>query len=188
MRLVLFFLLLTIYSCQDKTDRRNIIENQTDPVIFHSKKLQDSLDLFLNSVDSIKNPYDLLPEFMIRCMKSGNDTLIYFHAAIEFTRAKDITPIQDVIKGGIIYNNKPVIVRYNGIENLSGIVLENLLDSLIGTQIDTIDSKFMNNTYSIWESYATRTEKKYKIINNDSLLLLRSYHLGNKVHQESMAK
>ena len=178
-RTMIFMLLLSIISCNSSKNVSNLDTGNAQ--LFSVSKLQDSLDIFLNSIDSIPNPYGVGIEYMIRCIVEGTDTILYFHAAADFTPAHMMSfsnsgkESHDTIIGGVIYRHKPIIVRYHGIDSLAAIQ-NYILDSNIGNRIDSLKIPIDNPLG--WDAPMTVTYKKYKYIKPDSLLLIKQKHLG----------
>ena len=74
--------------------------------------------------------------------------------------------------------NKNIMVRSDIF--IDSILCNNNLDKTLGKQLDSIRQVVYNNPTG-WESPFYRTEKKYKFMYPDSLLLLESYYLGEKM-------
>lgn len=172
-------LLLSIISCNTSKNMNNL--GMGNNQLFSVSKLQDSLDLFLNSIDSIPNPYEAGIEYMIRCTVAGCDTLLYFHAAIDFTPAhmplinNSREDSYDIIIGGIMYEQKPIIVRYHGIDSID-VIQNHILDMDLGKRIDSL--KIPSGNPQGWDAPMSATYKKYKLVLPDSLVLLKHKHLG----------
>lgn len=181
----LLMMLFIISSCNTSNNSADslFIENNK---LFSISKLQDSLDVFLNSIDSIPNPYGAEIEYMIRCIVEESDTLLYFHAAADLTPTS--LPIiynlgketYDTIIGGVIYKQKPIIVRYYGIDSIP-VIQSHILDINIGKQIDSLKIPFDNPLG--WEAPISATYKEYKLIYPDSLFLLSYTHLGELIYE-----
>ena len=80
--------------------------------------------------------------------------------------------------GGLRIQNKNIMVRSDIF--IDSILCNNNLDKTLGKQLDSIRQVVYNNPTG-WESPFYRTEKKYKFMYPDSLLLLESYYLGEKM-------
>lgn len=176
----MMMILLIFVSCNGSKNRDDLVVLESKQ-LFSASKLQDSLDLFLNSIDSIPNPYGAGIEYMVRCIVVGCDTLLYFHAATDFTPAhmpsidNSGKESYDTIIGGIIYRQKPIIVRYHGIDSVD-VIQYNILDIDIGKRIDSL--KIPIDNPQGWDAPMSATYKKYKFVHPDSLFLLKHKHLG----------
>ena len=118
---------------------------------------------------------------MVRCIVVGCDTLLYFHAAVDVTPAH--MPLInssgkesfDTIIGGIMYRQKPIIVRYHGVDSVA-VIQNHILDIDIEKRIDSL--KIPIDNPQGWDAPMSATYKKYKFIYPDSLFLLKHNYLG----------
>lgn len=181
---IMTMMLLIFVSCNRSKSRDDlgVLESKQ---IFSIPKLQDSLDLFLDSIDSIPNPYGASIEYMIRFDLVGRDTLLYFDATADFTPAhipfinNSGEESYDTIIGGVMYKQKPIIVRYHRLDSIAGIQTH-ILDIDLGKRIDSLKIP-IDNPHG-WDAPMSATYKKYKYGYPDSLFLLKHIHLGKCIY------
>lgn len=187
---IMTMMLLIFVSCNRSKSRDNLGVLESKHVleskqIFSIPKLQDSLDLFLDSIDTIPNPYGANIEYMIRFDLVGRDTLLYFDAAADFTPAhmpfinNSGEETYDTIIGGIMYKQKPIIVRYHRLDSIA-VIQNHILDIDFGKRIDSLKIPIENPLG--WDAPMSATYKKYKYVYPDSLFLLRHRHLGKSIY------
>ncbi len=170
--LMLFVMMLAI-SCRHQAVRDKTNYDLDTMRLFTTQKLQDTLISFINSVDLLDYSGDMKMEYMVRCSIDKNDTILCIYAALDFLPAKESLPGQenDIIIGGLIYNEKPIIVRYYGIDSLR-VIDHDVLDINIAKQIDSLKKRedgceYVDSPYHF---------KMYRYIYPDSLLLLNVFN------------
>ncbi len=185
---VIFIIILCcIINCKDNRSCKSCY-NDNDAhycSLFSNHRLEDSLLTFIHSIDSIPNPWDILPEYMVLFEKShSGDTMLIFSCSIEYMPIDEYNrywnyekPCQFLL-GGLRIQNKNIMVRSDIF--IDSILCNNNLDKTLGKQLDSIRQVVYNNPTG-WEAPFYRTEKKYKFMYPDSLLLLESYYLGEKM-------
>jgi hypothetical protein len=160
---------------QESAETKSINVNESNS-IFLSKTINDTLIQFVNSIDSIPNPYNAPVMYIVICEKNKKDTTLRFYAYPGLLEAVDIDTnnnedkkISFKVIGGKQVKNKPVIIYSDGFNNLDGLVYK---DSL---SIDFVnENDFFNNYHGelyFW-SYYPITEWLYKLTDKDSLVLL----------------
>ena len=153
--------------------------------IFKSEKLQDTLILFLSSIDSIPNPFGAPTMYMVFFDRIKSDTIVKFTAYPGLIKTINIDTglewdMKEYIIGGCKIASKAVIVYYNGITDFSNIICKDVLSMKF-----VEDNDFFRTYEGIdhgWK-YSPISERRYKLINNDSLQLLykqKGLHEKNK--------
>ena len=175
MRLKLLLICIIISSCSNYNKNLSYLNETEVPRVFYSSKMQDSLYCFINSVDSLCG---YPAEFLIEIHNEQKDTFITMRAEINIgpsweLNATDRRIIKDYYypQGGIIINNKPILVR-----SLNDIEIHNIIDT---TSLDKelgilIDSLIVDSEYEPW---GYRTMKIYQV-HGDSLTILHRDYLG----------
>ena len=142
--------------------------------IFKSDKLQDTLTSFLSAVDSIPNPFGAPTMYMVFFERVNKDTIVEFTAYPGLIKSIDTNTgleldLKEYIIGGCRVASKAVIIYYSGITDFSNIICEGALSMKF-----VEDSDFFRTYKGInpgWK-YSPVSERRYKLVNNDSLLLL----------------
>lgn len=157
--------------------------------LFYSNTLQDSLVNFLESIDTIPNPWNIDPEFLIQFeQNSSGDTIMLISCAIEFipanmTKGYSAFLDQEIeLLGGLVIDNKPIMIRKQPGITIDHILNTELIDKNVGWQIDSIRQVVRDLNYQ-WDAPMMRTSKEYIISNKDSLVLMRSFHMGIKTYE-----
>lgn len=157
--------------------------------LFYSNTLQDSLVNFLESIDAIPNPWNIDPEFLIQFeQNSSGDTIMLISCAIEFipanmTKGYSAFLDQEIeLLGGLVIDNKPIMIRKQPGITIDHILNTELIDKNVGWQIDSIRQVVRDLNYQ-WDAPMMRTSKEYIISNKDSLVLMRSFHMGIKTYE-----
>ena len=156
-----------------------------DGLLFYSVSFQDSLECFLNSVNSFPSPDNAIsPEFCVTFGKFGSDTLMTLSADINIASSKELNALSQTQRminnyyysqeGALCMSNKPVLVRTLDTLDISGIINRSCLNRSLGNEIDSVTVK------QFAESWHTLTYKLYKISSPDSLILLHDYYLGEE--------
>lgn len=184
--LCVVFMFTLVLSCNSRQQIEINTSSSKQEMLFTSPGFNDSLVLFMRSIDSIPNPYGLTIEYMVRYSIEDKDTIITFHAAVDFTPATlsmdyKHSPSSDIIVGGMYYGNKPVLVRSNGVYNYP-LLRKDLLSDTVGVKIDSIKMPIDNPRG--WDAPMSRTDKKYKYSYPDSLFLYEYWHLGKLVFEK----
>ena len=150
-------------------------------MVFTSSSVNDSLYSFISSIDSIPNPYGQSIEYMVRYSIEDEDTIITFHAAVDFTPATDMSIASpEIIIGGAYCGDKPVLVRSSGRYDYP-LLRKEMLDESTGLKIDSVKIPLDNPMG--WDAPMTRTYKRYKYSYPDSLTLYEYWHLGKLVFE-----
>lgn len=185
--IVLLCVLLCCIKCNvdiinESADSINDIKKYS---LFRNTILEDSLVAFINSIDSIPNPWGVLPEYMIQFKRNYNcDTILVFSSSIEYMPINEFNiylnhnHTEQFLLGGIQICEKNIMVRSEKI-NLDSVIYIQNLDKSLGHKLDSIREIVKDNPTG-WEAPFYRSEKKYKFMYPDSLLLLESYYLGRK--------
>ena len=157
--------------------------------LLYSNTLQDSLVNFLESIDTIPNPWNIDPEFLIQFeQNSSGDTIMLISCAIEFipanmTKGYSAFLDQEIeLLGGLVIDNKPIMIRKQPGITIDHILNTELIDKNVGWQIDSIRQVVRDLNYQ-WDAPMMRTSKEYIISNKDSLVLMRSFHMGIKTYE-----
>lgn len=190
--ILLIFICITSCKCLQK---KQLISGRTDITvnlnerIFFSNTLQDSLIYFIESIDTIRNPWNLAPEFLVQFEQNSNrDTILIMSCAIEFipanmTKGYSAFLDQEIeLLGGLVIDNKPIMIRKQPGITIDHILNTELIDKNVGWQIDSIRQVVRDLNYQ-WDAPMMRTFKEYIISNKDSLVLMRSFHMGIKTYE-----
>jgi hypothetical protein len=182
MKAIIFFLSLLCCNCKPNKNENlsNTVETTiyTENRIFLSDKINDTLLLFVTSIDNnIPNPYNAPTMYIIICEKNKNDTTLRFYAYPGLIKEVDIDTHNNNIKkeisfkviGGKQIKSKPIIIYSDGFENLKGLIYEDSIS--IGFVNDNDFFYKYNGDMYDW-SYYPVTEWLYKLVNSDSLILL----------------
>lgn len=137
--------------------------------IFISKEIQDTLNAFVSSIDSIPNPYRAPTNYMVFCIKEKNDTFVRFIAYPGLIRSLNKDSLYSDIKGGYKIGTKLVVIYYLGFNNLGDIIHENLLSKKLVEDNDFFKA-YKGKDYG-WSHYPM-SDWSYKLVNKDSLILL----------------
>jgi hypothetical protein len=84
--------------------------------------------------------------------------------------------------GGLVIDNKPIMIRKQPGITIDYILNTELIDKNVGWQIDSIRQVVRDLNYQ-WDAPMMRTSKEYIISNKDSLVLMRSFHMGIKTYE-----
>jgi hypothetical protein len=175
-----FIIIITFFCFSCKSKKSEELSNQTDVNInignriFLSEKINDTLLSFVTSIDDTPNPFDAPTMYMVVCSKSRKDTSLTFYAHPSLIGGMiDIqTGNQDTLfrlVGGRSVNNKPVIIYSYRFDNMDWLLYE---DSL---SIDFVNENDFFSKHKIevdgWH-YTPCPEWEYKLVNNDSLVLI----------------
>ena len=140
--------------------------------VFKSDKLQDTLISFLSAVDSIPNPFGAPTMYMVFLDQVKNDTIVEFTACPGLIKTVDTGlewDMSEYIIGGRKVTYKAVIIYYSGITDFSNIICEDALSMKFVEDNDFF--RTYNGIDYEWRYYPV-SERRYKLVNNDSLLLL----------------
>ena len=187
------FVLLCVLLCCIKCNR-DIMNESNDSIyenkqyrLFQNTSLEDSLMNFISSIDSMPNPWGLSPEYLVQFERDNNcDIILIFAASIEFAPINEFNAYWNnkqqslILLGGLSVCKKDIMVRSERIELDSLIYIQNL-DKSLGYKLDSVRQAVNDNPCG-WEAPFYRTEKKYKFMYPDVLLLLEYYHLGKKIY------
>lgn len=179
-RLYYALLLSVVVSCVNKYSNTRDVRNEPCDV-FYSQKLQDSLSLFVCSIDSIPNTC-YAPEYMLEFQTDGADTLMLMFAAINITPSWELNGLPKEIYvqqrhhyplGAAYVCERPVLVRIVDDIDISDIVDISILDNRMGNSIDS----HTRDGY-IPEPYWASAHKLFKFNYPDSLTLLSKRYFG----------
>ena len=179
--IVLMFVLLMSCNSNKQTNIKTSYNKQK--MVFTSSSVNDSLYSFISSIDSIPNPYGQSIEYMVRYSIEDKDTIITFHAAVDFTPATYMSlayehdSFPEIIIGGIRYGDKPVLFRSGGLYDYPLLRKEMLNDST-GLKIDSVKIPLGNPKG--WDAPMSRTYKKYKYCHLTSLFGEEDNHKGRQ--------
>ena len=179
-RLYYALLLSVVVSCVNKYSNTRDVRNEPCDV-FYSQKLQDSLSLFVCSIDSIPNTC-YAPEYMLEFQTDGADTIMLMFAAINITPSWELNGLPKEIYvqqhhhyplGAAYVCERPVLVRIVDDIDISDIVDISILDNRMGNSIDS------HTQYGfIPEPYWASARKLYKFNSPDSLTLISKRYFG----------
>lgn len=180
-RLYYALLLSIAVSCGDKYSNKIQDVRQEPYHVFYSEKLQDSLSLFVCSIDTIPNTC-YAPEYMIEFQIDGTDTLMLMFAAVNITPSWELNNLPKEIHrqqshrypiGATYVYECPVLLRIVDNIDISDIVDISILDNRMGNSIDS------HTQYGfIPEPYWASAHKLYKFNSPDSLTLLSKRYFG----------
>lgn len=181
--LYIVMMIVLLMSCNSNQQK---VSCDKQEMVFTSSSVNDSLYSFISSIDSIPNPYGQAVEYMVRYSIEDKDTIITFHAAIDFMPATYMSlayehdSYSEMIIGGIRLGDKPVLFRSSGLCDYPLLRKEMLNDST-GLKIDSVKIPLENHMG--WDAPMSRTHKKYKYSYPDSLTLYEYWHLGKLVFE-----
>lgn len=194
-KLVFLLMLVMITSCKffeknHQVSRKSDTTADLDEKLFFSKALQDSLINFIESIDTIPNPWNIAPEFMVQFEQDSNrDTILLISCAIDFIPASKMKGYSAYLDkeieviGGLMIGNKPIMVRKQKGIAVDKIINTVLVDKSVGDQIDSIRQLVKKEHNYQWDAPMIRTYKEYIISSTDSIVLKRSFHLGIKTYE-----
>ena len=168
--------LTMVVGCMGPKDHQHISESAPS---FLSQTLQDSLDLFMATVDSFPNPYGPTIYNILFC-KNGNDTLVCFCAygyLIEPRRFDRQGLWDDIYQGEGIgartIENKVLTIGSAGIDNLDSIVNMEVFSKEIYDDYLAIARKLHKKVpWDGWEPVPS--ERYYKLVGKDSISFLKA--------------
>ena len=185
---VLYIVLMIVLFMSCNSNRQKDMKTSCDKrdMVFTSSSVNDSLYSFITSVDSIPNPYGQRIEYMVRYSIEDNDTIITFHAAVDFTPGAymnlayehDSSP--ETVIGGTCCGDKPILFRANGLYDYP-LLRKEMLNESTGLKIDSLKIPLENPKG--WDAPMSRTYKRYKYSYPDSLTLYEYWHLGKLVFE-----
>lgn len=179
MRIVFIFIIAIILGGCTRNRHKEELAKPT--ILFYESSFQDSLEHFINTIDSFPNT-SIAPEFLIQFSNSDEDTLIVMAANINITPSWELNSLPKEInkhfyrpEGGIYINDKPILIRTTDNINISNIIDISCLNQYLGNTIDslTVETRI--------EPWGIATYKLYKIDNADSLILLQNHYLGHRI-------
>ncbi|MDR1198835.1 MAG: hypothetical protein LBK94_07475 [Prevotellaceae bacterium] len=154
---------------QQQADEHIIIENQ----VFLSENINDTLLSFITSIDDTPNSFGAPTMYIVDCSKNRKDTFLTFCASPVLMEGIYMqTGNKDTLfrlVGGRSVNNKPVIIYSYAFESMDWILYE---DSL---SIDFVNENDFFSKHKIEDDgwhYTPHPEWRYKLVNNDSLVLI----------------
>ncbi|MBO5942289.1 MAG: hypothetical protein J6Q63_03260 [Bacteroidales bacterium] len=184
--LYIVLMLVLLMSCNSNHQKDIKTSYDKQELLFTSSGVNDSLYSFISSIDSIPNPYGQSIEYMVRYSIEDEDTIITFHAAVDFTPATDMSlackhdSSPEIIIGGAYCGDKPVLVRSSGRYDYP-LLRKEMLDESTGMKIDSVKIPLDNPMG--WDAPMTLTYKRYKYSYPDSLTLYEYWHLGKLVFE-----
>lgn len=131
-KLILISIFACILTCCNSTREKKIEKSDKTSYISYKERLfispsfSDTLSSFMNSVDSISNPYGAKKLTLITIEKNKKDTLISFVAHIGLYKIIN-TSSKCVFKGGCFIDGEYVALYYCGFDNLKNVINEKLL-------------------------------------------------------------
>lgn len=178
-RYVIILLILMIIGCSDRPKRRN--DASDNVTIFHKPLINDSLYQFIHSIDSFPNS-SLRPEYLVQFKEDEDGCVLILLSANENispsrilnTLPYEINNYSYHVKGGVIIDGRPILVRLVDDVDISTILDTSYLDITIGNMIDSV--VVPTNI----EPYRIATYKLYLIDKQDSLILLQDCYLGKR--------
>ena len=154
-----------VASCNCAGDQSHeVIRNESTVLdsIFLSETLQDTLSKFMADIDSFPNPYGPETVYNITFLREQEDTIV---SLCVYGIPNVISPFfkgSVRVLGFVRHDHKIVSMQYLDIDSLRFIVNERIFNGIV---LDLYDNSY------IWDVQPSIRE--YKMIGNDSLVLLR---------------
>lgn len=169
---ILFFTCIAfVIGCAHTSKKEQVESNLSiEKQIFISPALNDSLNLFMQTVGDIDSSVGAFKVNNILFFREKNDTIILFLAKLGFYDFVDIQRDYLFLKGGCKVNNEIVAIYYSDFTNLAHFLHEDLIDF-------SFVEKLMNEIPNDSTTYYHACEWIYRF-HHDSLVPIRKIPIG----------